>query len=263
MRRIGLLVALVLVVAGAAWWSGRSDGLVHVIVPPIAGDAALVVTGDRQTVLLDGGADGAATVGWLGRELPFWERRLDLVILTRADSMTLPGQRAVLRRYDAAVIAYMPPVKASAEFEAWRTLAAAHGGTVRVLVPGMRLHAGNVQIEVLTADAGRATLRLRYGKTVVYALHSATRSSLPLLREHATLRADMLLFPWQLQPDDALAAQLQPRAVIYTNGGNDGIEQTFYERWNGTIPLFHPATHGRLDWRSDGRAGTLRAERQP
>src|SRR3712207_3565844 len=73
---------------------GRRDAGLRIIWPELAGDGALVLAPDGTSVLIDGGSDAAAVAGWLGRELPFGQRRIDVMVLTRAGSATLPGQLA-------------------------------------------------------------------------------------------------------------------------------------------------------------------------
>jgi len=50
-------------------------------------------------VLIDGGPDPTALTAALGRRLPFWDRSLDLVILTHPDADHLTGLVPVLERY--------------------------------------------------------------------------------------------------------------------------------------------------------------------
>lgn len=247
----------------AAWRSGRGDGRTHIIVPELPGDVALVRTASGHTVLLDGGGDGIATIHWLGRELPFWRRRLDLVLLTRADEQTLPGQTAVLRRYTAGAIGYVRPSKSSASFAAWQDAVARHGGALRVLEAGLRLRVDDVDIEVLTLQGERATVLLKVGCAHVYALQSTLEGDAELLTARVQEHADLLLFPWLVRPDNQLAEHLQPRLLIYTSGGNTSLQQTFAERWNGTVPLLHPALHGRIDWSIAGEQGEVNVERRP
>lgn len=62
------------------------------------GDSVLIVTPTGQTILIDGGPD-ASVLRELGRVLPFWLRKLDLVILTHAHDDHLAGLIDILKRY--------------------------------------------------------------------------------------------------------------------------------------------------------------------
>src|SRR3954447_8546970 len=117
LRAGALLAALVAVVAFGLWWTGRNDGNAHIIVPPIAGDGLLLKSAGGQIALIDGGADGGAVASWLGQELPLGRRQLDLLILTRADSTTLPGQLAAARRYHILQALLARPQKAEPQWD--------------------------------------------------------------------------------------------------------------------------------------------------
>src|SRR5262245_20194985 len=93
---------LALALALLAWRSWPSHQL-RVIFLETKGDAALIQTPAGGYVLIDGGGDPAALAAALGRQLPFWRRTLDLVVLTSADGAHLPGQVAALARYHAGL----------------------------------------------------------------------------------------------------------------------------------------------------------------
>src|SRR5919206_5348244 len=99
LRLAALACVVILGIPTALWWTNRSDGRLHLIVPALAGDGALLRTATGQIALIDGGADGAAVANWLGRELPLGRHEIDLLVETRVDQTTLPGQLAAARRY--------------------------------------------------------------------------------------------------------------------------------------------------------------------
>lgn len=63
------------------------------------GDAILIQTPSRQQVLVDGGPDPEDVCIALGDELPFWDKSLDLVVLTHPDEDHIVGLIEVLDRY--------------------------------------------------------------------------------------------------------------------------------------------------------------------
>ncbi|MBL7127199.1 MAG: ComEC/Rec2 family competence protein, partial [Dehalococcoidales bacterium] len=62
------------------------------------GDAILIQQGSQQ-VLIDGGASPRSISLELGRQMPFWDRTIELVILTHPDQDHLAGLIEVLKRY--------------------------------------------------------------------------------------------------------------------------------------------------------------------
>ena len=86
------------------------------------GDAVFIRTPDGQNLLVDGGPDGQVIEQELGEALPFWDRKLDMVLLTHPDSDHLSGLISVVERYDVGQVVESP-VEAETELsEAWRAL---------------------------------------------------------------------------------------------------------------------------------------------
>ncbi len=81
----GAAVRLAAVVwAGAI--SARSDGLLRItFFETSVGDIILIETPNRSQALIDGGRGPSGAVDALGERLPFWDRSLDLVLLTHGD----------------------------------------------------------------------------------------------------------------------------------------------------------------------------------
>ncbi len=76
------------------------DGKLHVAFLDVGqGDAILITAPDGRQVLVDGGPSPTALTSALGREMPFWDRSLDLLVLTHPDADHLTGLVEVLARY--------------------------------------------------------------------------------------------------------------------------------------------------------------------
>ena len=63
------------------------------------GDAVLITTPRGQQILVDGGPSPTVLLTALGKEMPFWDHSIDLVVSTHADSDHLTGLVEVLQRY--------------------------------------------------------------------------------------------------------------------------------------------------------------------
>lgn len=66
---------------------------------PPQGEAILVRTADGKTALIDGGLDANGLASELDARLPFWQRSLDMVILTAPRQADLVGLADVVTRY--------------------------------------------------------------------------------------------------------------------------------------------------------------------
>jgi competence protein ComEC len=101
MVRKGLVAALVLVLV-LIWAAVLSlpDGRLHVTFLDVGqGDAIFIQTPAGRRVLIDGGPSPALALQALGRRLPFYDRRIDLVLLTHPHDDHLRGMLAVVERY--------------------------------------------------------------------------------------------------------------------------------------------------------------------
>jgi competence protein ComEC len=63
------------------------------------GDAILIKTPAGQQILIDGGPNPDTVCQQLGNKLPFWDKSLDMVVLTHSDDDHLVGLMGVLQRY--------------------------------------------------------------------------------------------------------------------------------------------------------------------
>ncbi len=75
------------------------DGKLHVVFCNVGqGDAILIVTPNKKHIMVDTGPD-ASVVACLARHMPFWERTIDLAILTHPHSDHFMGLYHMLDRY--------------------------------------------------------------------------------------------------------------------------------------------------------------------
>ncbi len=84
------------------------------------GDSILIEGPAGHRILVDGGPSGEAITSALGRHLPFYDRRIDLVILTHPQSDHLAGLPAVLDRYDVGGVLAGRLQADSALYHDWR-----------------------------------------------------------------------------------------------------------------------------------------------
>ena len=106
------------------------------------GQSILIQTPGGHTVLLDGGDDPAALEEALGQQLPFWQRTIDLVLLTNPRQGHLLGLLDVIAHYHIGQAADAGMLHPSATYASWLTTLEQRG------IPYTRLRAGaNIQLE--------------------------------------------------------------------------------------------------------------------
>jgi competence protein ComEC len=98
----GLAVAAILIWVAVA---SLPDGKLHVVFFDVEeGDAIFVQTPGGHQFLIDGGPSPTTLISALGHRMPFWDRSIDLVILTHADEDHIAGLIPVLERYRVAQV---------------------------------------------------------------------------------------------------------------------------------------------------------------
>ena len=99
------------------------DDRLHVSVLDIGqGDAILIQTPNGQDILIDGGPDPQKLSMELGKKLPFWDRTIELVILTQPQSDHLAGLTEIVQEYEVLQIMETPLKSDSALYIQWQSL---------------------------------------------------------------------------------------------------------------------------------------------
>lgn len=99
------------------------DNKLHINVLDVGqGDAILIQTPNRQDILVDGGPSAQAISGELGKYLPFWDRTIELVVLTHPHADHLNGLIETLKRYRVKQILYLDTDYQSPIEQEWLSL---------------------------------------------------------------------------------------------------------------------------------------------
>ncbi|MCX7911868.1 MAG: MBL fold metallo-hydrolase, partial [Dehalococcoidales bacterium] len=105
------------------------------------GDAVLIRRGSRQ-VLVDGGPSPREISLRLGEHMPFWDRSIDLVVLTHPHEDHLAGLVEVLRRYQVGRVLYPPSGANSSLSREWLRLVDERDIEVLPAATGQRISLG-------------------------------------------------------------------------------------------------------------------------
>jgi competence protein ComEC len=203
---LSLLLLLVWVAIGSL-----PDGKLHVVFFDVGqGDAVFIQSPTGQQVLVDGGPDPTALLARLGGQMPFWDRSLDLVILTHPDADHLTGLVPVLERYRVAQVFDAAPPADTPTCDRWRELLAqknvpvldSRAGTQVVLEGGVTLtvlHPGSAPLaDVAGAGSNNHSIvtRLVMGQvSVLLPGDIETRVESELLRSGQPLVSTVLKAP--------------------------------------------------------------------
>lgn len=109
-KKIIQLVSLLAVVSAiliivAAWQARAPESLEVNFFNVGHGDAIFIRTPNDQRILIDGGL-GSQVIQKLGQHLPFFDRRIDIVVLTHPHPDHITGLISVIKRYQVGKIFY-------------------------------------------------------------------------------------------------------------------------------------------------------------
>jgi len=118
-RSVGIFGIIAIFIWAAVFRLGPRSTLRFHVFDIGQGDALFIETPDRYQILIDGGPDGRV-VHKLGSVMPFWDRKIDLVILTHPHADHLSGLIDVLRRYRVGAIIESGAIYNTPEIGSWR-----------------------------------------------------------------------------------------------------------------------------------------------
>ncbi len=128
---------------------GSSDGKLHVIFCDVGqGDGILIKTPTNRYILIDSGPD-RKILSCLAKHMPFWERTIDLVIITHPHADHFMGMNYVLERYSVTSFATEKLGNKAASFQEVMKQIKEKGIPVKYVVKGDRWVIGDVVISVL------------------------------------------------------------------------------------------------------------------
>ncbi|WP_164010071.1 ComEC/Rec2 family competence protein [Pyxidicoccus trucidator] len=275
------------------YFGGAPDGKLHVYFFDVGhGDAALIVSPEGHTVLVDSGPASAAD--HLVNRLPeLLTQRLDLVVLTHPHADHHGGLEAVERRVGVKQLLEPQLGAAPPEYDALLTTLGSQGVEFRSPAPDpstpnapLRLQLGTgVELNVLwprppngmidvpeaPLEANSIVLRLTYGDTaLLFAGDAHARTEAQLLARGTAMKATLLKVAAHGADGPSTEAFLrvvEPRAaVISTAPGNtrDAPAAATLKRLEGLgVQVFRTDVAGEVQVVSDGKKLVVTPQRLP
>ena len=194
------LAVIVAVIWYAVFYAEAHQNLIVSFFDIGQGDSIFIESPDGNQILIDGGPSDAV-LSKLGHVLPFWDRSLDLLVLTHAHADHVTGLVEVLKRYHVDRVLESGEAYSTPEYQDWHTLIKEKNIPVTIAAAGEEVRAGAVRINILSPNENEngvsfknphdanVTTRLQYGansfllmgdaeKMIEYRLLSETRQSL-------------------------------------------------------------------------------------
>jgi competence protein ComEC len=160
MKKWLIITLLTLCATSLAFYFGRPDDYIHVSFLDVGqGDAVLIQRGNIQ-ILVDGGPSPEAITNELGRLLPYWDRSIELLVMTHPHQDHLSGLVEVLKRYNIGAV-LQPDIEES-EYSTglaaeWRRLLLENKTRQITAETYQEISLGGIKLSVLSPRAGSGT----------------------------------------------------------------------------------------------------------
>ena len=127
------------------------DSNLHIIACDVGqGDAILITYGSTQ-ILTDGGPD-RKVLDCLGEYMPFWDREIELVILTHPDSDHVTGLVSVAQNYEIDKLLINPVDPGTQVYEALKNAVGGRGIDVINPTTGTKLGTGLIYLDIVSPE---------------------------------------------------------------------------------------------------------------
>jgi len=137
----------------AAAWPSHSSGLKVSFLDVGQGDAILIETPSQRQVLIDGGPSPEKLSQELGQKLPFWDKSLDLVVLTHPHGDHLGGLMGVLNRYRVEQVLEPEIESDTIIYQEWNSIVEEKDIKRIIACAGQQIDLGDgIRLEVLYPD---------------------------------------------------------------------------------------------------------------
>lgn len=244
------------------------------------GDAILMQQG-TQEILIDGGPSGQAIAVELGKRLPFWDRTIELVVLTHPHADHLIGLLEVLKRYRVKQVLYAESSSTSALWDEWQDLLKKENAGIIIGQVGqiIDLGNGNPTIEVLSSPTGGETtmdndgivLRVSDGKISFLLTADITdEKELELIMDRAHLYSTVLKVAHHgsyTASSTAFLNAVSPELAVISVGANNDYGHPNNETLERLIAevgennIYRTDLNGTIEFITDGEKLLMRKER--
>ena len=248
------------------------------------GDAIFIQTPARQDILIDGGSTPQAVSLGLSKKMPFWDRTIDLVVLTHPHADHLTGLVEVLHRYRVKQVLAPDLTGDSPIYEEWLRLIKDKNIKYTVAQAGQQINLGegaaikvlNPQISPLTdtesdIDNNGVVLRLSMGEvSFLLTADIGREAEWELIARRADLKSTVLKVAHHgsdTSTTPEFLAVVKPQLAVISVGvdnrfghpSDEVIERL--EKILGLENIYRTDEHGTIEFTTDGEKLWVKTER--
>jgi competence protein ComEC len=237
-KKVVLIPLLLIALIAATGAATIPDKELHVYILDVGEGDAILVRNGRQNILIDAGPEPQPVLLGLGKALPFWDRGLDLVVLTHPHLDHLGGMIEVLRNYQVQQVLTTGLTSSTPHFKAWNDLLKTRAVSTTLACAGQCFClTGETKLEVLSPSGltppGTAedmenngiVLRLSRGKIgFLFTADAGPETEAELVRQRADLDCTVLKVAHHGSDSSSTAEFLsvaRPEAVVISVGADN------------------------------------------
>lgn len=228
------LLAMAFILGGIISYSRNSQNLKVIFLDVGQGDAILISKGSQQ-VLIDGGPSGSTLLSKLGKYIPFWDRKIELIVETHSDQDHIQGLVDVLRHYQVDKVMKTEEVSQSQTFKTLEGLISKEKAEVLNGISGTSMKlAEDIQAEIIypseiktgsDTNENSLVLKLTSGKdNFLFTGDLPIDGENELISEGADLKSDYLKVSHhgsKYSTSSEFLQKVQPKEAIISVGKNN------------------------------------------
>jgi competence protein ComEC len=279
-----LLIATILVWVA---FLNMPDDRLHVSILDVGqGDAILIQTPNRQDILIDGGPNPQAIRLELGKRLPFWDKTIDLVILTQPQADHVTGLIEVLKKYNVPQVIEPEITYDSVTYQQWLKSVDDNEIKHEIGHTGQDVNLGNgIKLEILhpsspllqdtsdDIDNNGMVLRLSWNEiSFLFTADISREAEWHLVAQRANLKSTVLKVAHhgsQTSTSPEFLAVVSPEVATISVGANNRFglpDNEVVDRLTeqvGNDNLYLTSTHGTIEFITDGNKLWVKYDKQP
>jgi competence protein ComEC len=215
------------------WGLNRPDGNLHVAFLDVGqGDAIFIQTPGGRQIVVDGGRYPSVLFQHLGRQIPFWDREIDLVVATHPEADHINGLPGIFDRYRVGRLITNGEMRNSPVSEALNSAAAAQGtpvisasaGEIIILEEGVQLEVLNPPglLNPQNSNQNSVAFRLVYGDfSILLTGDTEMLAEQAMLQSGRTLESIVLKAAHHgsnTSSTTAFLTAVQPQVIVVSSG---------------------------------------------
>ena len=233
---LGLLLCFNFVAWSAVFHLVTARPLKVVFLDVGQGDAAFIEIVGLYQILIDGGP-GTKVLEKLSEQMPFYDRTIDLVLLTHPEKDHLEGLVEVLNKYQVDSVVWTGVLRETAVFEEWQKALENEKATIKIAKSGQKIIISKAILNILSpfenlagvslkdSNSSSIVSKLSFGQTSFFFTGDIYASEeKELINKGVDLRADVLKIAHhgsKTSTSEGFLQQVSPQLAVISVGENN------------------------------------------